>query len=358
MKRMNSRKRVKKALCHQKPDRIPRYEIFLPDFVERWREKKQMSPDASIYDAYPCIDIGTVLATQTGPFLKQVYRKEDGNRVMRRDSWGRIISERKGAALFEVIETAVQNKSVLDSLEFENPADPARPDMVTVEKRLISTGSRFAPVSGVMGLFMPAYYLRGETVLMMDLVDDSGFCHALIERIAEYITVQGEAVLRLTDTWDTALWVYDDFSSSRGPLISPAMFEKFFVPAYRRMTDYWKNLGAKNIILHHDGNCWSILDLIVAAGFTGIQGIYPGAGMTIPDVKAAYGSQLCLIGGMCNTTVLASGSAREIERQVEEIAEVARDGGVIIGAHSIDKDVSSDQYNIYNSCLNRFDFGM
>lgn len=352
---MNVRERVRAALRRQRPDRIPRYEIFLPGFVEKWQEGRKPGPNFSIYDAYPRIDIGTVLATQEGPFLKKSYREEQGDNIIRRDSWGRVIRERKGAVFFEVVENVIQNKADMDKLEFENPADLSRQDMTVLAERVKSTGSRFAPVSGVMGLFMPAYYLRGEVSFMMDLLDDEVFCRTLIDRIAGYVTAQAEAIVQLTDTSDTALWIYDDFSSRRGPLISPALFEKFFVPVYRRMTDYLKSKGVENIILHHDGNCRPILDMIVAAGFTGIQGIYPGAGMTIPAVKARYGSQLCLIGGICNTTILAAGSRSEIEKNVAQIVEAARDGGVIIGSHSIDYDIPPEQYDIYYECVSRFD---
>jgi len=357
---MNARERVQAALRRQRPDRIPRYEIFLPGFIEKWREKKKPAgkfsvDDLSIYDAYPRIDIGMVLATQEGPFLKQAYRKENGDNITRRDSWGRVIRERKGATFFEVAGNIIKDKGDIDKLEFENPADFARPDLQSLAERTKLITGRFAPVSGIMGLFMPSYYMRGEVPFMMDLMDDESFCRALIDRIAGYLTVQTEAVVRLTGTADTALWIYDDFSSSRGPLISPALFEKYFVPVYRRMTDRIKGMGVENIILHHDGNCWPVLDLIIAAGFTGIQGIYSGAGMTIPAVRAKYGSQLCLIGGMCNTTILASGSRSEIEKTVSEIVEVAGDGGVIIGSHSIDYDVAPEQYDIYYECMSRFD---
>jgi uroporphyrinogen-III decarboxylase len=357
---MNVKERVQAALRRQRPDRIPRYEIFLPGFIEKWQGKRKSAgnfsvENFSIYDAYPRIDIGTVLATQEGPFLKQVYRKEQGDNIIRRDSWGRVIRERKGATFFEVVENVLKDKSALENLEFENPADTFRQDLTALAERMKLTAGRFAPVSGVMGLFMPSYYMRGEVPFMMDLMDDESFCRTLIDRLGGYVTAQAEAVVRLTDTSDMALWVYDDFGTPQGPLISPALFEKYFMPIYRRMTDYLKGKGVENIILHYDGNCWPILDMIVEAGFTGIQGIYPGAGMTIPSVKAKYGSKLCLIGGMCNTTILAAGSRGEIEKSVAEIVEVARDGGVIIGSHSIDHDIPPEQYDIYYDCVSRFD---
>ena len=121
------------------------------------------------------------------------------------------------------------------------------------------------------------------------------------------------------------------------------------------MISYWKSKGAKNIILHFDGNCLPFIDMFLEAGFTGIQGIYPTAGMTIPAVKAKYGKRLSLIGGVCNIHVLTKGTKKDIERQVASVVEVARDGGVIIGAHSIDVDIPVENYDFYYSLLDKCD---
>lgn len=352
---MTSTERIHAALGHTRPDRVPRYEIFLDNFRDAWRRETQAGDGANIYDHYSKIDIGTILASQEGPFLDGTSTRQDGEDRYVRDSWGRLTRHRKTAALFEVMETALSKKSDLDRLDFGDPRRAERRDLAALQKRATQVRARFAPVGGVMGLFMPSYYLRGETAFLMDLVDDAQFCHALIGRVADFITALGECVLDRTQTWDTALWVYDDFGSNRGPLMSPRTFETFFLPAYKRMISYWRSKGLANVILHYDSNCWAILDMLIDAGFTGIQGIYPAAGMTVPDVKARYGDKLSLIGGMCNVSVLAPGPVDRIRDAVSSIIEVARDGGVVIGAHSVDDDVPREHYDAYDAMLNETD---
>lgn len=352
---MTPQERIKTAFAHRKPDRLPRYEIFLADFIRTWREQAAADGHADIYGHYAKIDIGRILASQEGPFMRLKSSSEDAEHRLVRDSWGRLARHKKGAWFFEVLDTAVKRKSDLDTLEFEDPKDPQRADLAALTQLTQQAGDRFAPVSGVMGLFMPAHYLRGELQLLIDLADDPAFCRALIGRVAEFITALGERVLEATDTWDTALWVYDDFGSNTGPLISPGTFERLFLPAYRKMISYWKSKGARNIILHYDANCWAILDMLIDAGFTGIQGIYPSANMDIPAVKAKVGDRLILIGGMCNVSVLAPGPPESIDRAVASIVNVARDGGVVIGAHSIDLDIPVAHYDHYYACLEKVD---
>ncbi|MBT3377011.1 MAG: hypothetical protein HN742_16255 [Lentisphaerae bacterium] len=349
------RERIKTVLAHRRPDRLPRYEILFPAFCESWRTWRGASDDADLYAHYSKIDIGTILASQGGPFVDLADTRQDGKTKFVRDTWGRLTRHEEGAKLFEVVETPIARKTDLDRLDFGNPKTTPRPDLEHLASVTPQVAERFAPVSGVMGLFMPSHYLRGEITFLMDLLDDEPFCQALIGRVAEFITALGECVLDRTDTWDTALWVYDDFGSNHGPLMSPDVFERCFFPAYKKMIDTWKSKGLTNVILHHDANCWAVLDMLVDAGFTGIQGIYPGAGMSIPDVKAKYGDRLALVGGICNISVLAPGPKRKIANAVAEIAEVARDGGVVIGAHSIEEDVPPEHYDYYSTLLAELD---
>jgi len=53
--------------------------------------------------------------------------------------------------------------------------------------------------------------------------------------------------------------------------------------------------------------------------------------------------------------VLTQGSRDQIARQAAEIVEAARDGGVIIGTHSIDSDIPVENYDFYHSTLRRLD---
>lgn len=348
---------------HQKPDRIPRYEIFLQGYIEAWQRAKGMGDSADIYSYYPEIDIGRILATQEGPFLRLHHIEQtDRDLYLEHDSWGRLKRRSRTGVFFEVVETAIKEKSDLDKLEFEDPQDPARyasfvDPVRSVDRADANKGSRerFALVSGVMGLFMSSYYLRGELSLLMDLAEDEIFCQALARKVADFLTVVGENALKYTHTWDTALWVYDELGNNKSAIMSPRIFQQVYLQPYRRMISDWKSKGAKQVILHCDGNCLPLLDLLLDAGFTGIQGVNPTAGMTVPAVKAKYGRRLNLIGGMCNIQVLARGTKREIENQAKSIVEAAKDGGVIIGTHSIDSDIPVENYDYYVGVLEKLD---
>ena len=352
---MTPRQRLIAALNHSRPDRLPRYEIFFPTFTDAWRAAKGPPEDADIREYYR-IDVPTVLADQGGPFTRTESTQETGGDVYyKRDSWGRLQKYLHSAAFSEVLETAIREKSDLDRLVFEDPCQSDR-WYRPLEERSRQMESRFVPVAGTMGLYLACSWLRGEIPFLMDLVEDEPFCRSLIDRVRQFLTALGEQVIMSTRTWDTALWVYDDFSVNHGPLFGPDVFERLFLEPYRMMFAYWKSKGVRHIILHHDvlsPNSFPIIDMFKEAGLTGVQGVYPTAGLSLRTFKERYGKSLSVIGGMCNTHTLPFGTRRDIERQVAEIVEIGREGGVVAGSHSIEGYIPVEHYDWYIEALDK-----
>lgn len=346
---MNARERIIRTFSFEKTDRVARYEIFLPEFVENWRKDKQL-PMADPYDFYSDIDIGTVLGDHDGPFLSSTRLVDDRDgRQYIQDGWGRVI-ERHENAYFELeISSVLNEKGKLDALCFDDPEDERRYSDLARQAR--ENSPRFAPVSGILGLYMGSYRMRGQEQYLMDMAEDPEFCIALAERLGEFIKLQGLRVAEITDTKATAIWVYDEFSAQRGPMFSPVCYERIFMPVYQKVFRFWREQGIQNIVLHCDGNCAPLMDLLLETGFNGYQSPAPSAGMWLPDLKKQYGNRLVLIGGMCNIHTLAAGSPSQIAREAAAILEAAQDGGVIIGTHSIDKDIPVENYDFYDTFL-------
>jgi len=162
-------------------------------------------------------------------------------------------------------------------------------------------------------------------------------------------------MLDRSQTWRTALWIYDELSDKNGPMMSPASFEQIFLGPYKELIGSLKSRGLKHVVLHCDGNSLPLFDLLIDAGFTAVQSMAPTAGMWLPEVRKRCGGKLALIGGMCNITTLPAGSPDEIKAQARAIIDAGRDGGVIIGTHSIDEDVPLENYDVYYAFLNEYD---
>ena len=106
----------------------------------------------------------------------------------------------------------------------------------------------------------------------------------------------------------------------------------------------FKQAGAAFVMFHSDGDIRAILDGLVDAGVDAINPVEPRAGMDVPTLRGRYGNRLAYIGGLCNSLILPSGSVDQVREHVLGVLAAGRDGGLVIGSHSIGPDISLERY--------------
>jgi hypothetical protein len=124
------------------------------------------------------------------------------------------------------------------------------------------------------------------------------------------------------------IWSGEDIAHKTGPFLSPKMFQKLFMPYYRRVADQI----SKPWIFHSDGNLMPVVDDLLSLGLNGLHPIEPGP-MDLAEMKRRYGSQLCLCGHI-NVDTLSRGTPEEIDCLVKEAIAVAGPGGGYIAGSS------------------------
>lgn len=120
------------------------------------------------------------------------------------------------------------------------------------------------------------------------------------------------------------------------------------------MISSFKKAGANKVILHSDGNILPFLDMLIEAGIDGINPVEYKAGMNVLELKKKYDKKLSYLGGMDNAIILPRGNKKEIENHVRPILEAGREGGIIIGTHSIGTDISVETYDYYRYLIQRY----
>lgn len=341
---MTSKERVMMMLSHQKPDRIPKFDGFWSEFAENCYRELNIPSDTSL-DDYFCIDIAIVVADETAFPTRAKTISQDSNGTISQNSWGCIIRTQHGKFFYEELDTIIKEKSDLDKIEFDSPYMDPRYGGFNAERFKNDRRCIFCKTGGP---FLRSAHIRGKQNFLYDIAGDPEFAKALAWRVAEHIAEIGKESLRRGDLYDTGVFIYDDMGSNLQPLMSPRSFEMIFLPGYRHMVKEFKSVGAKKVCLHSDGNVEPLLDMLIDAGIDAFNPVEPKAGLNIPRLKAKYGKKLAYIGGMCNAHVLPKGTFAEIEAQAREIIEVAKDGGVAIGAHSIGPDIPVKNYLHYH----------
>ena len=96
-----------------------------------------------------------------------------------------------------------------------------------------------------------------------------------------------------------------------GPNISPKLYEEFFLPHYKSVTDFLNKNKIDRIMMDSDGNVKPILDLVVKAGITGLWPLEVGAGMDAKEIRKRNGRRLFLIGNLDKREIAKGGGYEE-----------------------------------------------
>ena len=101
---------------------------------------------------------------------------------------------------------------------------------------------------------------------------------------------------------------------------------------------------------------FAVLDMLVDAGIEGLNPLESRAHMDAAWLRARY-PRLVLVGGMCNTDVLLNGPVSRIEAATRSLIDLGRDGGLVIGTHSISPEVPLEHFAAYHeTCMAYGDF--
>ena len=142
-----------------------------------------------------------------------------------------------------------------------------------------------------MGPFTAGYMAMGFERFFFRFFDDPAFVHRLLEVRTEWCIAVYQKAL---DLGAEVLVLGDDAASSRGPMISNPMWREFVLPYHQRIVE---SLGAP-MIWHSDGNIVPLLPMAIEAGFVGVHGLEPAAGIDLAQVKRDFGGNLALIGNV------------------------------------------------------------
>jgi len=345
---MTPKQRVMAALNHQPPDRLPLFDGFWSEFARAWRHAHPEAGDQELTDYYG-IDVAICVANEAAFPSRAGVLEDRGTEVIERDGWGRLLRRKKDAFFADELDSALHSRQEFDATSFEDPLDDSRYGAFV--SQVAAQQENRCVFCKIGGPYLRTAFVRGQEDFLTDIAGDPAFARAQIERMAEHLKVIALESLRRADLYDTGVWIYDDMCNNNGPMMSPRQFETLFLPAYRDLVQSLKQAGAAKVILHCDGNLTPLLDMVLDAGADGVNPVEPKAGMDLVVLKERYGRRLSFLGGMCNARVLPKGTKEEIVAATERIKEAGRDGGVVIGTHSIGPDVPVEHYDWYHEAV-------
>jgi len=141
-------------------------------------------------------------------------------------------------------------------------------------------------------------------------------------------------------------WLYEDLGYRNGLFASPKVLDEVIFPYYREMVAFLHGYDLP-VVLHSCGSTAAALDLIVGAGFDGLNPMERKAADNEPFVFAEkYGDRLAFVGGF-DARILETNDHDLIHRQIIHYIEGMKARGarlVFASDHSLSPRVRYDTY--------------
>ncbi len=379
-----SYQRVKTALDHREPDRIP-FDLggsVLTGMHEQTYRKLRAHlglPEVriEIQDVHQQLalvdeDIKQRLGVDVygiSPGGPQGYRMpfwSEGGYDKIRDEWGiewwkpqdgGLYYDMRGHPLAEI-----ESPADLARFKFPDPLDAGRYEgMADRADHLINT-QQVATILGrnAPGIFEIALWLRGFENFYCDMLANLPLAEAVMDMVCEIkmkywaraLAEVGENVLIVSEA--------DDLASQDRLLVSPETYRQLIKPRHTRLFAFIRQQAATDVkIFYHC--CGAVAELIPDLIESGIDILNPvqvnAAGMDTKELKRRFGRDLTFHGGGVDTQhVLPRGTPQQVRDEVKRrIDDLAPGGGFIFSpVHNVQADVSPENYMAMWEALQEF----
>jgi hypothetical protein len=273
--------------------------------------------------------------------------EEGEDYIILRDGEGATYKQQKGRTrtIPHYISFGIENRKDWEKFrERLNPNDPTRYP-ADWDKRVEGYRHRDYPLAiGIGSLIGRVRNWFGFENLALVAYDDPALLEEIIETITVCITCTIERALKEVQFDFAAGW--EDICYKSGPVLSPAMFDRWIVPRYKRITDLLHKYGVDIAWTDCDGNIMPILPQFLAGGINCMFPIEVAAGSDPVEMRRIYGDKVLLHGGV-NKRALAFGFA-EVEAEIKRLTPLVKEGGFVPHIdHRCPADVPLKNYRHY-----------
>jgi uroporphyrinogen decarboxylase len=360
-KTYTSLQRVKTALGHKEPDKVPfdlggsmvsgininalrnlRKHLGLegePELHDLITQMAKTGDDVSEILKTDVVNVGPKPASNS-PFTKDLGLVDGHYRIIDEFGIGWQMPQTGGHYYDLYLSPLKEAQKVKDveNYQWPDPLDGARFTGMKDEADQVVFEEKKAYILGRMssGMWEHVMWMTGYEKFYMDMVMNKKLVHALMEKILE-IKMQywGKAL----DTLGENVMIIscaDDLGSQNNLLISLDLYSEMIWPYHKRLFEFIKKRAKTKVYIffHNDGAIYETLPLLIEAGVDIINPWQVNCkGMDdTAKFKREFGKDLTIWGGSCDTQrILPFGTPQEVRDETKRrIEDLAPGGGFIL----------------------------
>jgi uroporphyrinogen decarboxylase len=361
--------RMRKALAHEEPDRVPISDFFWGGFTARWRKELGLPPDADPYDYY---DLDWIVTTPNmDPWIRPFETiRETSDEVVVKTGFGLTARKLYSLPMPEMVAWDVDAIEKLESAEFDDPRDRRR-FFEGGDNQIAGVGDGFQRdtppwIDGVKKLRpdIPVYgsmievsecltRMIGQENTMMWIGEYPDRMGKAINRIGAFYLECAKACIDAADGMLDGFVIWGDVAYKQSTFVSPTYWREYFKPWVAEITAYAHANGLP-VIYHGCGNVKAIFQDYIEIGIDAYNPLEVKAGMDAVELRRQYGHRI----GFCGNSdiqVWESGDMDAVRREVLRKLNAAKGGGYIFQSdHSVASDVSGHTYDAIVKLVREF----
>lgn len=341
---LSPRERVRMALAHQQPDRVPVDLWAVPEVRERLQAA---FGDISWVDVLHRlrVDIRWVAPDYVGP-----ERSLPGGITV--DAYGMWRKEvRHDFGVYH--EYAGYPLAEARTAEDVRAWDWSRTeywDMDSIRAQLdaFETEDDYFICYDLGGIFERSWGLLGMERFLVDLAENPEVPCAIMDGITDLYIANVTRLLKVAEGCVDMVYTWDDVAHQQGLLMSPRMWRAHIVPRHQRLNAAIRQAAPPHVKLmyHSCGAIFPLIpDLIRELGIDVLNPLQPQAkGMDPQRVKDAFGQEVSFHGGVDLQELLPHGTPEQVEAEARRLCNILGRGGgyVLSAAHYIQNDVPTE----------------
>jgi len=329
--------RVRLALAHQQPDRVPTDLWAVPELWQRLQDhfggvsRQQVLLNLDV-------DLRWVVPRYVGPMREL----PGGLRANEFGSYRREVHHTYGSYQECAAWPLADAQTVADVERWDWPRTEYW-DMESVGPQLdaLDAQGQFFVCYDVGGIFDRSCDLVGLEQFLLNLSINPDVADAVMARMTDLYIANVTRLLQRYEGRIHMAYTWDDIGHQHALMVSPRMWRQHILPCHQRLNRAIRQFDVK-ILYHSCGAIYPLIgEFISGMGIDVLNPLQPSAdGMDLPRIKREFGDRLAFHGAVDVQGTLPHGTSEEVAAEVRDRCQVlGRGGGYILApSHAIQND--------------------